>query len=123
MTSQAEVGRQRWIRGCALKGRGRTGHVSTITDLIIVVVHLFRVEIHWTARRHGAADEDIEHAVAHSIAWVELGEDPPRFLLAGPDRAGDLLEVVVLAVGDAELVIHAMRLRRVTERELFGGEE
>lgn len=99
------------------------GSISTITDLGIVVVHLFRVEIHSTARRHGATDEDIEHAVTHSSAWVELGEDPPRFLLAGPDRAGNLLEVVVLVVGDVELVIHAMRLRRVTERELFGGEE
>jgi hypothetical protein len=98
------------------------GLISTITDLGIVVVHLFRVEIHATARRHGVADEDIEHAVAQAIAWVELGEDPPRFLLAGPDRAGNLLEVVVLVVGDAELVIHAMRLRTVTERELFGEE-
>lgn len=67
-------------------------------------------------------EEDIEHAVAHSVTWVELGDDPPRFLLAGPDRAGNLLEVVVLEVGGGELVIHAMPLRQTTERELFGGE-
>jgi hypothetical protein len=79
------------------------------------------VEIHRTARRHGATDEEIELAVTHSIAWIELGEDPPRFLSQGQIALATSL--VVLVVGDAELVIHAMRLRRVTERELFGGEE
>lgn len=88
----------------------------------IVVLRLFRVEIHGSARRHDVPDDDIEHAVANSIAWAELGDNPPRFLLAGPDRAGNLLEVVVLDVGGAELVIHAMPLRAATERELFGGE-
>jgi hypothetical protein len=42
----------------------------------------------------------------------EVGEDPDRWLVIGPDRAGNLLELVVLitAEGD-ELIIHAMRLR------------
>jgi hypothetical protein len=65
-------------------------------------------------------DEDIEHAAVHSLTWSELGEDPPRYLLAGPDRAGNLLELVVLEVGGEELVIHAMALRSSTARELFG---
>lgn len=97
-------------------------HVFAGAILGIVVVRVFRVEIHGSARRQGVPDEDIEHAVAHSITWAELGDDPPRVLLAGPDRAGNLLEVVVLEVGGAELVIYAMPLRRSTERELLGGE-
>jgi hypothetical protein len=54
------------------------------------------------------------------LAWVELGEDPPRYLVAGADRVGNLLELVVLAVDDGVLVIHAMALRRSTRLELFG---
>ena len=80
------------------------------------------MQIHVSARRHGVADEDIDHALAHSVAWAELGDDPPRYLLAGPDRAGNLLELVVLVLGGDELVIHAMELRRSTAQELFGDE-
>jgi hypothetical protein len=80
------------------------------------------VEIHGSARRHNVADEDIEHALAHSVVWAELGDDPPRYLLAGPDRAGNLLELVVLVLGGDELVIHAMGLRHSTAQELFGEE-
>ena len=80
------------------------------------------MEIHESARRHGVADEDIQHAVAHSVIWVELGDEPSRYLLAGPDRAGNLLELVVLVLGGDELVIHAMPLRRSTAQELFGDE-
>jgi hypothetical protein len=37
---------------------------------------------------------------------------PRRELRLGPDRAGNLLEVVVLLLDDGdELVIHAMRMR------------
>jgi len=46
-------------------------------------------------------DEDIRHAYEHPVAWVELGDDPLRYLLAGADRAGNLLELVV-AVEDDE---------------------
>jgi hypothetical protein len=38
------------------------------------------VEIHRTARRHRVADEDIEHAYEHALAWAALGDDPPRYL-------------------------------------------
>lgn len=62
----------------------------------------------------------MEHAYEHAVTWVELGDDPPRYLVAGPDRAGNLLELVVIDVGGVELVIHAMALRRSTEQELFG---
>jgi hypothetical protein len=80
------------------------------------------LEIHPSARRHRIADDDIAHAVRHVIAWVELDDDPPRYLIAGPDRAGNLLELVVLDVDDGELVIRAMVLGASTRDELFGDE-
>jgi hypothetical protein len=78
------------------------------------------VEIHDSARRHGVSDEDIAHAYAHTLAWIEVGDDPLRFLLAGPDLAGNLLELVVLVAGSVELVIHAMKLRPTTASQLLG---
>ena len=80
------------------------------------------MEVHRSARRHGVADDDTVHAVEHAIAWVELDDDPPRFLVVGPDRAGNLLEVVVLHNDDVELAIHAMPLRPSTRRAVFGDE-
>jgi hypothetical protein len=53
--------------------------------------------------------------------WLELDDDPIRYLLAGPDRAGNLLELVLVIADDVELLIHAMPLRRGTAEELFGG--
>ncbi len=88
----------------------------------VSVVHLFCVEIHEAARRHSVADTDIDHAHEQAVAWVELGDDPPRYLVVGPDRTGNLLELVVIETGGGELVIHAMRLRPSTEREVFGDE-
>jgi hypothetical protein len=58
-------------------------------------------------------------ALGHVLAVEDLGEDPDRWLVIGPDRAANLLELVVLvsAEGD-ELVIHAMPLRAVNRRFL-----
>ncbi len=81
------------------------------------------MEIHRSARRHGISDDDIQHAYEHAIAWVEVGEDPLRYLVAGADRAGNLLELVVIEIDKDVLVIHAMTLRRSTQREIFGGED
>ena len=81
------------------------------------------MEIHHSARRHQVTDEDIEHAYEHATLWVELGDDPMRYLVIGPDRSGNMLELVVIRTAElVELVIHAMALRRSTERELFGRE-
>ena len=88
----------------------------------ISVVRLFRVDIHRSARRRHIADADIAQAHEHAVTWVELGDDPPRHLVVGPDGSGNLLELVVLEVRETELVIHAIALRRSTERELLGGE-
>ncbi len=57
-------------------------------------------------------DDDILHAVASSLVIDDLGEDPDRWLVIGPDRAGNLLEIVVLIAGTAaEIIIHAMPMR------------
>lgn len=59
------------------------------------------------------------HAVANSVAVEDLGDDPDRWLLIGPDRAANLLELVVLVASDgAEMIIHAMPLRPIYRRLL-----
>ena len=58
------------------------------------------------------ADQDIVHATGHALATEDAGEDPARWLLIGPDTAGNLLEVVVLiTVEGTQIVIHAMPMR------------
>ena len=55
------------------------------------VLQYSRVEIHSSARRHGVDDLDIQHAGTHSLAIEDIDEDPDRWLVIGPDRAGNLL--------------------------------
>lgn len=70
------------------------------------------MEIHPSARNHGVANEDIRHATDHALAIEDAGEDPDRWLVIGPDRAGNHLEVVVLVTTEGtQLAIHAMRMR------------
>jgi hypothetical protein len=74
------------------------------------------VEIHASARKHGIADEDIEHAVEHALVVADSEEETDKVLYLGPDRAGNLLEVIaVLRTDESELVIHAMRMRALYE--------
>ncbi len=78
------------------------------------------VEIHASARKHGIADEDIEHATAHAMA-IEDQDDDTRLYL-GPSRSADLLEVVTIVRDDgSELAIHAMKMRPKYQRLLPGG--
>lgn len=77
------------------------------------------MEIHGSARRHAISDEDMLHAVAHSLVVEDIGEDPDRWLVIGPDRATNLLEVVVLVSREgAEMIIHAMPLRPIYRKLL-----
>ena len=79
------------------------------------VLHLSRVEIHESARRHGVSDEDASHAVKYSVTVVDLDpdSDPPKIFVVGPDRAGNVVEVIVPVLSDDEHVaIHAMPLRK-----------
>ena len=77
------------------------------------------MEIHSSARRHGIADDDILHAIEHLLVVEDLGDDPDRWLVIGPDTAANLLEIVelVTAEGD-EVIIHAMPLRAVYRKLL-----
>jgi hypothetical protein len=77
------------------------------------------VEVHPSARKHGIAGEDIEHAVAHTMA-IDDQEDDTRLYL-GPARSADLLEVVTIVRDDgSELAIHAMKMRPKYRRLLPG---
>ena len=77
------------------------------------------MDIHDSARRHGVVDADMHHAINHALAIEHAGEDPDRWLVVGPDRAGNLLELVILTtVETTRLVIHAMPLRAKYERLL-----
>lgn len=74
------------------------------------------VEVHPSARKHGVADGDAVHAAGRFlIAYPQADEGqegPRRELRLGLDRAGNLLEIVVLLLDDGEeLIIHAMRMR------------
>jgi hypothetical protein len=68
------------------------------------------VEIADSARKHGIRDEDMLHAIRHPARVVP---SEGRDLVIGADRAGRLLEVVVLDDDPDEepIVIHAMPLR------------
>jgi hypothetical protein len=79
------------------------------------------VEINDSAHRHDVSEEDMLHAVEHSLVVDDLGEDPDRWLVLGPDTAGNLLELVVLvSIEGDEIIIHAMpmrpKYRRLLER-------
>jgi hypothetical protein len=84
------------------------------------------VEIHRSARKHAIDDEAINHAVENAIVVVDLEPhaDPPRVLAIGPDRAGNLLEIIWLEFeNDPPIVIHAMALRRAFHDLLPTGED
>ena len=71
------------------------------------------MELHRSARKHGIADEDTVHAAQNRLAAYAISEESPlRELRLGPDRAGNLPEIVVLLLDDdRELIIHSMRMR------------
>ena len=73
------------------------------------------MEIYASARKHGIGDDDILHAVDQALVAGE--QDDGKVLYIGPDRAGNLLEVVSIARDDGtEIVIHAMKIRRTYEQ-------
>lgn len=77
------------------------------------------LQIHDAARKHGVADEDIEHAVSHAMT-IDDQDDSTRLHL-GPARNAEMLEVVtVRRRGDVDLAIHAMPMRRRFKRLLDG---
>ena len=74
-----------------------------------------------SALRHGVDLLDIEHALSKAVVVEEIGEDPIRYLVLGPDRAGNFLELVVLDRPTGPAVIHTMAMRTKYRRLLEGG--
>ena len=78
------------------------------------------MEVHESARKHGIAHEDIEHATEHAMAIEDKDGDTKLYL--GPSRSAGLLEVVTIVRDDgSELAIHAMKMRPKYQRLLPGG--
>ena len=82
------------------------------------------MDIYESARKHGVSDDDILRAIDFALLAAE--EDDGKVLYLGPDQSGNLLEVVTVRRDDAtEIVIHAMKMRRMYEsllREMGGTE-
>ena len=77
------------------------------------------MQIHPSARKHGIADEDIEHAMRNAMAIDNLDDDLRLHL--GPARDASPLEIVsVVRDDESELVIHAMPMRPKYRRLLPG---
>ncbi|MGH8951621.1 MAG: hypothetical protein ACRDX9_09370 [Acidimicrobiia bacterium] len=54
------------------------------------------MEVLRSALRHGTGPEDIQHVLRNALVVEEIDEDPTRYLVLGADRAGKLLELVVM---------------------------
>ncbi|CAB5022411.1 unannotated protein [freshwater metagenome] len=80
------------------------------------------VGINVSARRHGVADDDIRHAIAHAVHSGDIDPEPPvRRLHLGPDHSGNMLEVVTLHFDDGgAFAIHAMKMTKQYWRLLKG---
>jgi hypothetical protein len=76
------------------------------------------VEVLGSALKHGVDPDDIDHALQHALVIEEVGEDPSRYLVLGPDRGANLLELVVLDRPTGPAVIHAMSMRAQYQRLL-----
>lgn len=73
--------------------------------------------IHPSARKHGIADEDLEHAINNAMTVDDQEADVRLYL--GPARNADLLEIGTIIRSDGtELAIHAMPLRPTYHRLL-----
>ena len=80
------------------------------------------VGINVSARWHGVVDDDIRHAITHAVHSDDIDPEPPvRRLHLGPDRSGNMLEVVTLHFDDGGvLAIHAMKTTKQYWRLLEG---
>ncbi len=68
------------------------------------------MEVFRSALRHGVEPEDIQHALRNALVVDELDEDPRRYLVLGPGRDGQLLELVIMDRPQGPMVIHAMAI-------------
>ena len=61
-----------------------------------------------------------KHAVRNAMVVEEIATDPTRYLVLGPDRAGNLLEVVVMDRSQGPAVIHSMPMQARYRKLLEG---
>lgn len=67
-----------------------------------------------SARKHGVTNRSINHAFTHLLGRFDMGdEEPPiRYLVFGPDVAGNIIEPIVVVLDDgSEMTIPAMPIR------------
>ena len=53
----------------------------------------------------------MQHVLNNALVIEEVADDPIRYLVLGPDRSGNLLELVVMDRPQGPAVIHAMTMR------------
>ena len=71
-------------------------------------------EIHETAYKHGVSTLDIQHVINHAIQIFQYFDewDRERILVIGPDRSGNMLELIAAVLSDQTArIFHAMKLR------------
>ncbi len=76
------------------------------------------MEVLPSAFRHSVEEEDIQHVLSNAVVIEEVTDDPIRYLVLGPDRAGNLLELVVMDRPQGPAVIHAMPMTAQYKRLL-----
>lgn len=74
-----------------------------------------------SAFRHNVGAEDIQHALRNAVVIEEVDQDPVRYLVLGPDRGGQVLELVVMDRPQGPAVMHAMPMRAKYRRLLEEG--
>ena len=78
------------------------------------VLRYSELEIHKTALKHGVSTLDIHHATNHAIQTFQYFDewDRKRILMIGPDRSGNILELIATVRSDQTArIFHAMKLR------------
>ena len=78
------------------------------------VLRYSELEIHKTALKHGVSTLDIHHATNHAIQTFQYFDewDRKRILTIGPDRSGNMLELIATVRSDQTArIFHAMKLR------------
>jgi hypothetical protein len=76
--------------------------------------------IYSSARKHGIADADIEHAIRNAMSIDDQDDDLRLYL--GPTRNANLIEVATVVRGPrVEAVVHAMEMRPKYRQFLPGG--
>ena len=78
------------------------------------VLRYAETEIHETALKHGVTTLDIQHATTHAMQTFQYFDelDRERILVIGPDKSGNLLELIAtIRSYQTARVFHAMKLR------------